>query len=85
MIHTYLGGKRTDLEGNEIASDFELTKTLCTNAPWPGNGWRITGLNLAIELILLLGPCGRGPITWWEWAMPILKVSPKRRRIKMWK
>jgi urocanate reductase len=33
MIHTYLGGKRTDLEGNEIASDFELAKTLCTNAP----------------------------------------------------
>lgn len=33
MIHTYLGGKRTDLKGNEIASNFELAQTLCTNAP----------------------------------------------------
>ena len=32
MIHTYLGGTRTDLQGNTISPDFELTKILCSNA-----------------------------------------------------
>lgn len=32
MIHTYIGGKRTDLDGKEITGKFELVKTLTTNS-----------------------------------------------------
>ncbi len=32
MIHTYLGGKRTDLNGNTITGDYELVKEMCSNA-----------------------------------------------------
>lgn len=32
MIHTYTGGKRTDLNGDEIVGNYELVKTLCENA-----------------------------------------------------
>ncbi|CAM4524110.1 flavocytochrome c [Paenibacillus macerans] len=32
MIHTYIGGKRTDLDGKEISGKFELVKTLATNS-----------------------------------------------------
>lgn len=32
MIHTYLGGKRTDLDGYTITGDYELVRELCTNA-----------------------------------------------------
>ncbi|WP_071394367.1 flavocytochrome c [Bacillus tuaregi] len=30
-IHTYIGGKRTDLNGNEITSDYDLATTLTNN------------------------------------------------------
>ncbi|MGI6619932.1 MAG: flavocytochrome c [Bacillota bacterium] len=32
MIHTYLGGTRTDLQGNTISSEYELIEVLCNNA-----------------------------------------------------
>ncbi|MCR3921315.1 MAG: flavocytochrome c [Firmicutes bacterium] len=32
MIHTYLGGQRTDLEGNSITGDLELVRVMCGNA-----------------------------------------------------
>ncbi len=32
MIHTYLGGKRTDLQGNTITSNFELVKIMTSNS-----------------------------------------------------
>lgn len=32
MIHTYIGGKRTDLDGKEITGKFELVKTLTSNS-----------------------------------------------------
>lgn len=32
MIQTYMGGKRTDLAGNEISGDLELVRILCENA-----------------------------------------------------
>lgn len=32
MIHTYIGGKRTDMHGNTITGNFELVRTLATNA-----------------------------------------------------
>lgn len=31
-IHTYIGGRRTDRDGNEISSDYELTTTLTENS-----------------------------------------------------
>lgn len=42
-IQTYLGGKRTDLDGNEISGNFELVTTLTTKsyetAMWMTNLW----------------------------------------------
>lgn len=32
MIHTYIGGKRTDLKGNTITGKFELVRTLAQNS-----------------------------------------------------
>lgn len=32
MIHTYLGGKRQDLEGNVITSDLDLVRLMCSEA-----------------------------------------------------
>lgn len=32
IIQTYLGGKRTDINGNEVAGDFELLNVLCSEA-----------------------------------------------------
>lgn len=32
IIQTYLGGKRTDVNGNAIEGDFDLIATLCTNS-----------------------------------------------------
>ena len=32
MVHTYLGGTRTDLQGNTISPEYELIEILCNNA-----------------------------------------------------
>ncbi len=32
MIQTYLGGKRTDKDGNEVEGSFDLIETLCSNS-----------------------------------------------------
>ncbi|NLJ33813.1 MAG: flavocytochrome c [Firmicutes bacterium] len=55
MIHTYLGGKRTDLAGNEIASDFALTKTLCTNAPKAKKWLEEHGVEFSDKIDTVLG------------------------------
>lgn len=64
-IHTYIGGKRTDLDGKEISGKFELVKTLTTNSygtlEWlEGNGVKFDD---GISTVLgALWPRTHGPV-----------------------
>ena len=54
-IHTYIGGKRTDLEGNEITGDYELVKTF-TNNTLPTLKWlEGQGVGIKDEVSTILG------------------------------
>ncbi|MPW25448.1 flavocytochrome c [Alkalibaculum sp. M08DMB] len=54
-IHTYIGGKRTDLEGNEITVDYELVKTYTSNTLPTLNWLEDIGVGIRDDVSTILG------------------------------
>ena len=55
MIHTYLGGKRTDLQGNTIVGDFDLVRILASNGLEALEWLETYGLQVGERMSTVLG------------------------------